>query len=78
VNLTTNEVLLSAISVARHDAYMKLEDKSKPLDEITVTSRHMESVLKNKMAFRQDYELARGSTAEKLAEESMIRAQDPE
>ncbi len=73
-----NLVLLSAISVARHDTWIKLEDKSKPLDEIIVTSKHMESVLKNKTAFRQDYELARGYTAEKLAEEAQIRAPDPE
>lgn len=57
---------------------MNLEDKSKPLSEIIVAAKHMESVLKNKTAFRQDYELARGVSTEKLAEESMIRAPDPE
>ncbi|KAF8859027.1 P-loop containing nucleoside triphosphate hydrolase protein [Acephala macrosclerotiorum] len=71
-------ILSTAIRVARHDVYMKMHDKSKPLEEVVVTAKHMEIVLKNKTAFRQDYELARGATPERLAEENMIRAPDPE
>lgn len=76
--LTNNLVLSTALRVARHDIYMKMHDKSKPLEEVVVTAKHMETVLKNKTTFRQDYELARGATPERLAEENMIRAPDPE
>jgi len=71
-------ILSTAIGVARHDIYMKIHNESKPLEEVVVTAKHMEIVLKNKTAFRLDYELARGATPEQLAEENMIRAPDPE
>ena len=64
--------------MARYDIISNMRDQSKPLEQIVVTSKHMEGVLKNKLAFRKDYELARGATTEKVAEENFMRAQDPE
>ncbi|KAK3934150.1 hypothetical protein QBC46DRAFT_428932 [Diplogelasinospora grovesii] len=67
-------VLLSAITLARYECLQEAAS-AEPSTEIEVTAKHLETVLKNKEEFNNDYKLATGFYPDQMAAERFFRAE---
>jgi hypothetical protein len=66
-------VVLTAVDLARLDAYKNLPDGKKLLEKIVVGCKHLSDVVENKKKFREDYKRATGLYPEELAAEHYHR-----
>lgn len=67
-------VLLSAIDLARHEAFAESRG-GKPPSVINVTAKHMERALKNKEEYNDNYKRATGLYPDQMAAERFLRAE---
>lgn len=74
-NKIKNVVLLSAISLARYESFQEATAGEEPPTEIEVTAKHLETVLKNKEQFNDDYKRATGFYPDQMAAERFLRAE---
>ncbi|KAI1388100.1 uncharacterized protein F4822DRAFT_430855 [Hypoxylon trugodes] len=67
-------ILLSAISLARHES-ARSSSNGKPPKVIKVTAEQLERALKNKESFNDDFKRATGSYPDQMAAEKFMRAE---